>query len=80
MLIHAINPHGFAWLRRVTEDNVDLNRNWIDFDQPAPANPAYDALGGGHLSGILDEAAQAASAPGARELRRDHGSRPCSRR
>ena len=32
--IHAINPYGFAWLRRVTEDNVDLNRNFIDFDAP----------------------------------------------
>ncbi|HEV2363997.1 MAG TPA: M14 family metallopeptidase [Caulobacteraceae bacterium] len=44
LMIHAINPFGFAWLRRVTEDNVDLNRNWIDFDQPLPANPGYDAL------------------------------------
>src|SRR5262245_6594842 len=23
LLIHAINPYGFAWLRRVNEDNVD---------------------------------------------------------
>jgi len=44
LIIHAINPYGFAWLRRVTEDNVDLNRNWIDFTAPLPANPGYDAL------------------------------------
>lgn len=44
LLIHAINPYGFAWLRRVTEENVDLNRNWIDFDQPLPENPGYDEL------------------------------------
>ncbi|MBM4204298.1 MAG: DUF2817 domain-containing protein [Gammaproteobacteria bacterium] len=44
LLIHAINPYGFAWNRRVTEDNVDLNRNWVDFDQPLPANPAYATL------------------------------------
>ncbi|MGA0600554.1 M14 family metallopeptidase [Caulobacter sp. KR2-114] len=44
MLVHAVNPYGFAWLRRVTEDNVDLNRNWIDFAGPLPANPAYDRL------------------------------------
>lgn len=44
MMVHAINPYGFAWLRRVTEDNVDLNRNWIDFDAPLPANPGHDAL------------------------------------
>src|SRR5581483_10193540 len=34
--VHAINPYGFAWLRRVTEENVDLNRNWVDFDRPLP--------------------------------------------
>ena len=27
LLIHAINPYGFKYKRRVTEDNVDLNRN-----------------------------------------------------
>ena len=44
VLVHAINPHGFAWLRRVTEDNVDLNRNFIDHDGTRPANPEYDKL------------------------------------
>jgi hypothetical protein len=28
----------------VTQENVDLNRNFVDFDQPLPANPAYDEL------------------------------------
>ncbi len=41
LLIHAINPHGFAWLRRVNEDNVDLNRNFLDFSQPLPVNAEY---------------------------------------
>ena len=44
VLVHAINPHGFAWLRRVTEDNVDLNRNFQDFSKPLPRNEAYEAL------------------------------------
>ena len=39
LIIHAINPYGFAWLRRVTNENVDLNRNWVDFNSPRPANP-----------------------------------------
>ena len=30
VLIHALNCHGFAWLRRVTEENVDLNRNFVN--------------------------------------------------
>ncbi len=42
--IHAINPYGFAWLRRVTEDNVDLNRNFIDHGAPYPTNAGYDEL------------------------------------
>jgi hypothetical protein len=44
LMIHAINPYGFAWLRRVTHENVDLNRNWVDFDAPPNGNPGYDAL------------------------------------
>lgn len=44
VLIHAINPHGFAWLRRVNEDNVDLNRNFVDHSKPHPENPDYEAL------------------------------------
>ena len=42
--IHAINPYGFAWLRRTNEDNVDLNRNWLDFTQKVPSSPMYDEL------------------------------------
>ena len=44
VVVHAINPHGFAWTRRVTEENVDLNRNFVDFDAPLPSNPAYVEL------------------------------------
>jgi hypothetical protein len=31
VLVHALNPFGFAHLSRTTEDNVDLNRNFRDF-------------------------------------------------
>ncbi|OXH78294.1 DUF2817 domain-containing protein [Pantoea agglomerans] len=41
LLIHLLNPWGAAHLRRVNEDNIDLNRNFIDFSQPPPANPDY---------------------------------------
>jgi hypothetical protein len=44
LIIHAINPYGFAWLRRVTNENVDLNRNWVDFNSPRKANPGYEML------------------------------------
>lgn len=39
--VHAVNPHGFSHARRVNEDNVDLNRNFIDFSQPLPVNADY---------------------------------------
>ena len=29
VLLHALNPFGFAWRRRVNETNVDLNRNLL---------------------------------------------------
>jgi len=44
ILVHAVNPHGFAWLRRVNEDNVDLNRNFQDFSKPLPDSSAYEEL------------------------------------
>ena len=30
ILIHAVNPFGFANLRRTNESNIDLNRNFLD--------------------------------------------------
>jgi hypothetical protein len=41
LYIHALNPHGFSHVRRVTHENVDLNRNFHDFSQPLPVNEAY---------------------------------------
>lgn len=42
--IHALNPHGFSYVRRVTQENVDLNRNFHDFSKPLPVNEAYRPL------------------------------------
>lgn len=44
LYLHGLNPHGFSWWRRTTHENVDLNRNFVDFSQPLPAAPAYDEL------------------------------------
>ena len=44
LYIHALNPYGFAHLRRTTDENMDLNRNFQDFTQPLPDNAAYRAL------------------------------------
>ncbi|HYP70016.1 MAG TPA: DUF2817 domain-containing protein, partial [Variovorax sp.] len=44
LYVHAINPYGFSHLRRVTQENVDLNRNFVDFSKPLPVNAAYDEI------------------------------------
>lgn len=44
LMVHLINPWGTAWSRRVNEDNVDLNRNFIDWTAPPPGNAAYADL------------------------------------
>jgi hypothetical protein len=44
LLVHGLNPWGFSWWRRTTQENVDLNRNFQDFDAPLPPNRDYDAL------------------------------------
>jgi hypothetical protein len=44
LLIHAVNPWGFAHWQRGTENNVDLNRNFIDFQAHVPLNAGYAEL------------------------------------
>jgi len=41
VFVHAINPYGFAWTRRVTEEGNDLNRNYVDHSKPYPVNEGY---------------------------------------
>lgn len=43
LLVHALNPYGFAHNRRVNENNVDLNRNALT-SFPGPLNPGYQSL------------------------------------
>jgi len=44
LYIHALNPYGFSWLRRVTQEGVDLNRNFHDFHGALPHNPGYEEI------------------------------------
>jgi predicted deacylase len=43
LLVHAVNPFGFAHGRRVNENNVDLNRNALAHF-PGPHNAGYPGL------------------------------------
>lgn len=61
LLIHAINPYGFAWLRRVTQEGVDLNRNFVDPTRPPPINPGYEEIADALVPAALEgPSAQAA--------------------
>jgi predicted deacylase len=45
VLVHAVNPFGFAHVRRANEDNVDLNRNFLESPHAyAGAPDGYAAL------------------------------------
>jgi hypothetical protein len=50
VMVHALNPFGFAWRRRVNEQNVDLNRNLLLEGQSFSGSPA----GYSRLDGLLN--------------------------
>lgn len=60
VMIHGHNPHGFAWLRRVNEDNIDLNRNYVDFSETQDPNEYYLEVKDLVLPELFDEASEAA--------------------
>jgi len=39
VLLHGLNPFGFAWRRRFNEENVDLNRNLLLEGEPFRGSP-----------------------------------------
>jgi hypothetical protein len=50
LLVHAVNPFGMAWDRRVNEDNVDCNRNFLREGEPYEGSPD----GYAELDGLLN--------------------------
>lgn len=50
LIVHALTPWGYAWLRRCDENGVDLNRNAVDFSVTLPENNGYEALRGALFS------------------------------
>jgi len=50
LLIHSINPYGFKYKRRVTENNIDLNRNC------STGKTLYESVNSGYsdLNGMLN--------------------------
>lgn len=60
LLVHGVNPFGFAALRRVNESNVDLNRNFLRHPEEHEPNPDYDSLAPALNPEWLDEETDAA--------------------
>ncbi|MDN7132336.1 DUF2817 domain-containing protein [Halomonas sp. MC140] len=44
VFIHLINPWGTAWIRRTNEENIDLNRNFIDFGVAGSDDEKYEYI------------------------------------
>jgi hypothetical protein len=42
VLVHAINPWGFAWASRNDHEGVDVNRNFVDFNGGLPVSQAAE--------------------------------------
>ena len=56
VLVHVLNPYGMAWARRVNENNVDLNRNFL--------RPGAAWSGAAPLYAAIDRVLNPASPPG----------------
>ena len=44
LIVHTINPYGWAWSRRGNEEGIDLNRNCLDHQAGHLGNEAYELL------------------------------------
>lgn len=73
VLIHAVNPWGFAHHRRQTEANIDLNRNFRDWSVEAPDRPVYASLHGQLCPDTIDPSSEAMFAEMANALVAEHG-------
>ena len=73
LIIHAVNPYGWAYDQRGNEDGIDLNRNCLDHAQPHPLNPAYDDLHAFIKTASVDEAGQTAFIKDFHDYAKHHG-------
>jgi Protein of unknown function (DUF2817) len=72
VLVHALNPYGFGWDQRVNEDNIDINRNFVDHANP-PVNAEYDGLAEALSPRDLEPATWAAAKKVMDDYRDRHG-------
>ena len=73
IMIHALNPYGFSHDRRVNEDNIDLNRNFIDFAQSGRPEGDYSKIHEHILPADWDGPAREAANLGLLDYIQQHG-------
>lgn len=44
VFIHIANPYGCSYISRLDEQGINIQRNFMDFEQPLPENTPYDML------------------------------------
>lgn len=59
VFVHALNPYGAAYGLRTDRDNIDPNRNFVDFSRPQSTSPNYRALADAFAPKTLDRLALA---------------------
>ena len=72
VLLHALNPFGFSWDRRVNEDNADINRNFVDHAHP-PVNADYAELSDAIAPKDISAEAMKAANARLRDYAKTHG-------
>lgn len=72
VMLHALNPFGFSWNRRVNEDNADVNRNFVDHTHP-PVNADYALLADAIAPKDISPAALKAANAKLRDYAKVHG-------
>ena len=60
VFVHGHNPYGWAWCRRVDENNIDVNRNYVDFGKPYSVNEDYELVQHLFMPDDFDDAAEQA--------------------
>jgi len=75
LLVDALNPFGFAALRRVNESNVDLNRNFLRHPDEHVPSSDYDRLYAAINPETLDDTAEHQALEALRAFVSDHGAR-----
>lgn len=75
VFVHAVNPFGFAWLRRTDENNVDLNRNFLDHGGDYPDDRVYGEVHGLLLPADWDGDGRRVAEEGIRRYVQERGAR-----